>query len=140
VADAKGRVKIAIRDLDQTVIGNPAHDLVRLGLSLATAIRGSDLPGVTTALMLEQIIFGLLVGIVMDVAFGFPEFGKKVLLLLARTAIVSRDITILYQFVPRSYIATAKSSPKLVAYLTHGLLGSRACNRRLILLGESVKR
>ena len=58
VADAKGRVKIAIRDLDQAVIGNPAHDLVRLGLSLATAIRGSDLPGVTTALMLEQMVRG----------------------------------------------------------------------------------
>jgi uncharacterized protein (DUF2252 family) len=58
VADAKGRVKIAIRDLDQTVIGNPAHDLIRLGLSLATAIRGSDLPGVTTALMLEQMMEG----------------------------------------------------------------------------------
>src|SRR5271156_4370825 len=58
VADAKGRVKIAIRDLDQTVIGNPVHDLIRLGLSLATAIRGSDLPGVTTALMLEQMIEG----------------------------------------------------------------------------------
>ena len=25
---------IQIRDLDQTVIGNPAHDLIRLGLSL----------------------------------------------------------------------------------------------------------
>jgi uncharacterized protein (DUF2252 family) len=58
VADANGRVKIAIRDLDQTVIGNPVHDLIRLGLSLATAVRGSDLPGVTTALMLEQMIEG----------------------------------------------------------------------------------
>src|ERR1700723_755414 len=58
VADAKGRVKIAIRDLDQTVIGNPAHDLIRPGLSLATAIRGSNLPGVTTALMLEQMMEG----------------------------------------------------------------------------------
>jgi uncharacterized protein (DUF2252 family) len=58
VADAEGHVKLAIRDLDQTVIGNPAHDLIRLGLSLATAIRGSDLPGVTTALMLEQMIDG----------------------------------------------------------------------------------
>jgi uncharacterized protein (DUF2252 family) len=58
VADVRDHVKIAIRDLDQTVIGNPAHDLVRLGLSLATAIRGSDLPGVTTALMLEQMIEG----------------------------------------------------------------------------------
>jgi uncharacterized protein (DUF2252 family) len=58
VADAKGRVKIAIRDLDQTVIGNPAHDLIRLALSLATAIRGSDLPGITTALMMEQMMDG----------------------------------------------------------------------------------
>jgi uncharacterized protein (DUF2252 family) len=58
VADAHGRVKIAIRDMDQTVIGNPAHDLIRLGLSLATAIRGSDLPGVTTSLMLEQMVDG----------------------------------------------------------------------------------
>jgi uncharacterized protein (DUF2252 family) len=58
VADANGRVRIAIRDLDQTVIGNPAHDLVRLALSLATAIRGSDLPGVTTAMVLEQMALG----------------------------------------------------------------------------------
>jgi uncharacterized protein (DUF2252 family) len=58
VANAKGKVRIAIRDLDQTVIGNPAHDLIRLGLSLATAIRSSDLPGVTTALMLEQMVEG----------------------------------------------------------------------------------
>jgi uncharacterized protein (DUF2252 family) len=58
VASAKGQVRIAIRDLDQAVIGNPTHDLIRLALSLATAIRGSDLPGVTTALMLEQMIQG----------------------------------------------------------------------------------
>jgi uncharacterized protein (DUF2252 family) len=45
LADAKGRVDIQIRDLDQTVIGNPAHDLIRLGLSLASAARGSGLPG-----------------------------------------------------------------------------------------------
>src|SRR6202161_2104511 len=30
VANARGRVKIAMRDLDQTVIGNPVHDLIRL--------------------------------------------------------------------------------------------------------------
>ncbi len=58
VANAKGEVEIEIRDLDQTVIGNPAHDLIRLGLSLATAARGSDLPGVTTALMMEQMVEG----------------------------------------------------------------------------------
>jgi uncharacterized protein (DUF2252 family) len=58
VANAKRRVEIQIRDLDQTVIGNPAHDLIRLGLSLATAARGSDLPGVTTAKMIEQMVEG----------------------------------------------------------------------------------
>ena len=58
VANAQGQVELQIRDLDQTVVGNPAHDLIRLGLSLATAARGSDLPGVTTAQMLEQMIEG----------------------------------------------------------------------------------
>jgi uncharacterized protein (DUF2252 family) len=47
-----------IRDLDQTVIGNPAHDLVRLALSLATAARESDLPGATTARVLEEMMSG----------------------------------------------------------------------------------
>jgi uncharacterized protein (DUF2252 family) len=58
VASADGKVEIQIRDLDQTVVGNPTHDLIRLGLSLATAARGSDLPGVTTALMLEHMMEG----------------------------------------------------------------------------------
>src|ERR1700728_3830113 len=58
LADTKGHVLVQIRDLDQTVIGNPAHDLVRLGLSLASAARGSDLPGVTTARILEELIAG----------------------------------------------------------------------------------
>lgn len=58
VADANGKVEIEVRDLDQTVIGNPAHDLIRLALSLAMAARSSDLPGVTTALILEQVIEG----------------------------------------------------------------------------------
>ncbi|MEJ0093427.1 MAG: DUF2252 family protein [Methylocella sp.] len=67
VADANGRIEIEIRDLDQTVIGNPAHDLIRLGLSLASAARGSDLPGVATAQMLEQMIEGY------QRAFDAPE-------------------------------------------------------------------
>lgn len=58
LADSKGRVRVQIRDLDQTVIGNPAHDLIRLSLSLASAARGSDLPGVTTARILEQLMIG----------------------------------------------------------------------------------
>ena len=58
LSDGNGDVEIQIRDLDQTVIGNPAHDLIRLGLSLATAARGSDLPGVTTARMVEEMVDG----------------------------------------------------------------------------------
>jgi uncharacterized protein (DUF2252 family) len=51
----KARLTSKSRDLDQTVIGNPAPDLFRLGLSLATDARGSDLPAVTAAKMLEQL-------------------------------------------------------------------------------------
>ena len=58
VADAGGRIDIQICDFDQAVIGNPAYDLIRLALSLATAARGSDLPGVSTALMMEEMIVG----------------------------------------------------------------------------------
>jgi uncharacterized protein (DUF2252 family) len=58
VGNMKDRIHIEIRDFDQTVIGNPAHDLIRLGLSLATAARGSDLPGVTTAKMIEEMMEG----------------------------------------------------------------------------------
>lgn len=58
VAAADGRVAIQIRDFDQTVIGNPAHDIIRLALSLSTASRGSDLPGVTTAHILEEVVRG----------------------------------------------------------------------------------
>jgi uncharacterized protein (DUF2252 family) len=58
LADADGHVDVQIRDLDQTVIGNPVHDLVRLALSLASAARGSDLPGVTTAHILEEMVNG----------------------------------------------------------------------------------
>jgi uncharacterized protein (DUF2252 family) len=58
VADVHGDLAIEIRDFDQTVVGNPAHDLVRLGLSLASAARGSDLPGVVTARMIEQLSLG----------------------------------------------------------------------------------
>jgi uncharacterized protein (DUF2252 family) len=58
LAAADGTIHVQIRDLDQTVIGNPNHDLMRLALSLASAARGSDLPGVTTAHMFEQMMIG----------------------------------------------------------------------------------
>ena len=71
VASAEGKVEIEIRDLDQTVIGNPAHDLIRLALSLATAARGSDLPGVSTALMMEEMIVGY------EEALANPDAKRK---------------------------------------------------------------
>ena len=58
LSNAKGEVAIQIRDLDQTVIGNPTHDIIRLALSLASAARGFDLPGATTAHIVEQIVDG----------------------------------------------------------------------------------
>jgi uncharacterized protein (DUF2252 family) len=58
LAAADGKIHVQIRDLDQTVIGNPNHDLIRLALSLSSAARGSDLPGVTTAHMIEQMTIG----------------------------------------------------------------------------------
>ena len=58
VARADGRVEIELRDLDQTVIGNPAHDLIRLALSLTMAARSSNLAGVMTARMVESMMQG----------------------------------------------------------------------------------
>jgi uncharacterized protein (DUF2252 family) len=58
VASADSALAIQVRDFDQMVIGNPAHDIIRLALSLAMAARGSDLPGVATAYMLERIMEG----------------------------------------------------------------------------------
>ena len=37
ISDVNGRIEIESRDVDQTVVGNPAHDLLRLGLSLTMA-------------------------------------------------------------------------------------------------------
>ena len=85
VADAKGRVLVQIRDLDQTVIGNPAHDLIRLGLSLASAARGSDLPGVTTARILEELIAGYEAALVADFDKDKSHRPKSIQALLAES-------------------------------------------------------
>ena len=63
ISDANGNVDIQIRDLDQTTIGNPAHDLIRLALSLASAARSSNLPGSTTARMIEEMVLGYETGL-----------------------------------------------------------------------------
>lgn len=54
-ADVEGEVHIEVRDLDQTVIGSPAHDVLRLALSMAMAVRASDLPGAVTAQLVAAI-------------------------------------------------------------------------------------
>ncbi len=71
IARSDQRVEVELRDLDQTVPGNPAHDLVRLALSLAMAARSSDLPGVVTARLVEELMSGYL-----D-AFTEPETAKE---------------------------------------------------------------
>lgn len=58
VADAAGDVAVHIRDVDQSVIGNPVHDLLRLGHSLAMAARSSDLPGVITTRIAGALLDG----------------------------------------------------------------------------------
>src|SRR5271155_4922426 len=83
VADAAGRVRVQIRDLDHTVIGNPAHDLIRLALSLASAARGSDLPGVSTALMMEEMIVGYESGLSEQTLDG-EEIPKPIEMILSR--------------------------------------------------------
>jgi uncharacterized protein (DUF2252 family) len=73
VGNAVGETEVQVRDFDQSVIGNPAHDLVRLGLSLASAARGSDLPGIITAKLLE----GMIDRYEMAFAPGFNEYDFK---------------------------------------------------------------
>src|SRR6202165_6317365 len=41
VASVDGRIAIQIRDFDQTVIGNPAHDIIRLAPALSAASPGA---------------------------------------------------------------------------------------------------
>ena len=84
VADVDGRIDIQIRDVDQTVIGNPAHDIIRLALSLATASRGSDLPGVTTARILEQVIEGYQAALQQD-ADAIEDAPKSIQLVMKKS-------------------------------------------------------
>ncbi len=90
LADADGNVAIQIRDLDQTVIGNPAHDLIRLGLSLASAARGSDLPGVVTARIIEQVVSGYVRGLSGDFAPDAKKDRPKMIQSLMRQSLKRR--------------------------------------------------
>ncbi len=86
LADANGDIHIQIRDLDQTVIGNPNHDLIRLALSLASAARGSDLPGVTTAHMLEHMMDGYERALVASTAKAVAEDKPECVRIVMRQA------------------------------------------------------
>jgi uncharacterized protein (DUF2252 family) len=91
VADAKGRVAVQIRDLDQTVIGNPAHDIVRLGLSLASAARSADLSGIITSRMLEALSRGYRIALQSDFDKGMDLAHKpKRIQALLRMAVKRR--------------------------------------------------
>ncbi len=89
LAAGDGRIEIQVRDLDQAVIGNPAHDLIRLGLSLATAARGSDLPGVITARMMEEMVQGYAAAIA-DPTSGNPGVEPDVVRSVKRQALGRR--------------------------------------------------
>ena len=63
LADTEGKVRMLIRDLDQTVVSNPAYDLVRLTLSLVTAGLTAPLSGLAVARMIEAIATGYSAGL-----------------------------------------------------------------------------
>jgi uncharacterized protein (DUF2252 family) len=89
LSNGDGRVEVQIRDMDQAVIGNPAHDMIRLGLSLATAARGADLPGVVTAQMLEEMMDGY-VAAIHDPTSGDPGVEPDVVQSVKRRALGRR--------------------------------------------------
>ncbi|RYE92282.1 MAG: DUF2252 domain-containing protein [Myxococcales bacterium] len=72
VADSAGAIAIEMRDLDQTVIGSPAHDVVRLALSMAMAARASSLPGAATARLVEGLARGY--EVVLEAAAAWRPF------------------------------------------------------------------
>jgi uncharacterized protein (DUF2252 family) len=78
IARSDERIEVELRDLDQTVPGNPAHDLVRLALSLAMAARSSDLPGVVTARLVEELMSGYLDAFTNEEPSEAPEASAAV--------------------------------------------------------------
>ncbi|HEX4340824.1 MAG TPA: DUF2252 family protein [Polyangiaceae bacterium] len=71
-------IEVELRDLDQAVPGNPAHDLIRLALSLSMAARSSDLPGVVTARLIEELMGGYLDAILDPEADASPHDSAAV--------------------------------------------------------------
>jgi uncharacterized protein (DUF2252 family) len=75
---------IELRDLDQTVVGNPAHDVIRLALSLAMSARSSDLPGVTTARITEDLVAGYEQSFVGEVSEDIDALPAPIRLVMKR--------------------------------------------------------
>ncbi|GAC1394079.1 MAG: DUF2252 domain-containing protein [Polyangiales bacterium] len=63
VPDARGTVAFQMNDFDESVVGNPAHDLARMALSLAVSVREAGLGGVAvhrgTAALVDGYLGGL---------------------------------------------------------------------------------
>jgi uncharacterized protein (DUF2252 family) len=78
IARVDAQVEVELRDLDQTVPGNPAHDLLRLALSLSMAARSSDLPGVVTARLIEELMAGYLEAILDPAQHASPHDSASV--------------------------------------------------------------
>jgi uncharacterized protein (DUF2252 family) len=87
IANSQGKIEVQIRDLDQTVIGNPVHDFVRLGLSLAIAARGAALPGITTINMIEALFDGYLQPFSKETASQEPGDRPEVVRVVMREAV-----------------------------------------------------
>lgn len=60
-----------IRDLDQAVVGNPAHDVLRLALSLASVARSPRMPGERILRIVAEVLRGYVAGLGPD--GGTPE-------------------------------------------------------------------
>ncbi len=58
VSDARGEGDLEMNDLDEATVGEPAHDLLRLALSLSMAARAAGRNGLDTAAMLDAMTRG----------------------------------------------------------------------------------
>jgi uncharacterized protein (DUF2252 family) len=63
VPDAKGAVVFGMNDFDEAVVGNPAHDVARMALSLTVAMRGAGHDGATIVGALSALVDGYDAGI-----------------------------------------------------------------------------
>ena len=63
LSDGRDAVDVQIRDLDQTVVGNPSQDVLRLALSFASVARASDIPGERILRIIAEVLHGYAAGL-----------------------------------------------------------------------------